>query len=85
MYHKQQHLSWLVNKTQSFQEQKMDGDNYDSFDDEKFTADEILEERYSRRKKMKEYLQKWRGYSSMNNGSKLEADLVAFSFNFKYP
>ncbi|EFO15576.2 hypothetical protein LOAG_12932 [Loa loa] len=54
----------------------MYGDNYDSsFDDDQFNRDEILEERYNKRRKMKEYLLKWKGYSSMNNVSKLKADL----------
>uniref|UniRef100_A0A8R1XYS7 Chromo domain-containing protein n=1 Tax=Onchocerca volvulus TaxID=6282 RepID=A0A8R1XYS7_ONCVO len=40
-----------------------------------FNTETMFEERYNKRKKMKEYLLKWKGYSSMNNVSKLEADL----------
>ncbi|KAM3726707.1 Chromobox protein [Dirofilaria immitis] len=56
--------------------QKMRGDNGDSSSDEdNFNTEAMFEERYCNRKKMKEYLLKWKGYSSMNNVSKLEADL----------
>ncbi|CAG9537434.1 unnamed protein product [Cercopithifilaria johnstoni] len=54
----------------------MDTDNYDgSCDDEVVGTDKVLEGRHTKRKKIKEYLQKRKGYKSMKNASKPKADV----------
>uniref|UniRef100_A0A915PU78 Chromo domain-containing protein n=1 Tax=Setaria digitata TaxID=48799 RepID=A0A915PU78_9BILA len=59
-----------------YMQQTMKGDSRDnSFDNDSFYAKGIYEERFTKRRKIKEYLLKWKGYSSMNDASKLEADL----------
>ncbi|VDM10354.1 unnamed protein product [Wuchereria bancrofti] len=55
-----------------------------SIDDDHFNTDKTFERRYTNKKKIKEYLQKWKGYSCMNDVSKLEDleyDAVVLDYN----
>lgn len=47
---------------------------------EEFVVEAILGERYNKRKKVKEYLLKWKGYSDAENTWEPEANLVSLLF-----
>nr|CDQ03776.1 Bm10120, isoform a [Brugia malayi] len=63
----------------------MNDDSCDSsFGDDHFNTDKTFERRYTNKKKIKEYLQKWKGYSCMNDVSKLEDleyDSIVLDYN----
>ncbi|VDO30861.1 unnamed protein product [Brugia timori] len=65
--------------------QTMNDDSCDSsFGDDHFNTDKTFERRYTNKKKIKEYLQKWKGYSCMNDVSKLEDleyDSIVLDYN----
>lgn len=47
-----------------------------------FVVEAILGERYNKRKKVKEYLLKWKGYSDAENTWEPETNLVPLLFLF---
>lgn len=60
----------------------MEGDSYDSSFDEIYNMD-MYGEHSAKRRKMKEYLQKWKGYSTTDQRysySKADDDYVSFLF-----
>lgn len=46
--------------------------------EEEFVVEAVLGERYNKKKKMKEYLLKWKGYSDAENTWEPETNLVLF-------